>query len=162
MVYNVKHDGQFRARLDADGHKTENTLEGVYSGVVLLRGFQLVIFLAELNNLEVWGTDVGSAYLQAPTRERLYTIVAPYFGTYKGYVLVVRKALYRLKLGGKMWFEKSANIFQEMGFTQTKTQDDIWIRDKGDHYKYIARYVDNLAIAYKDPQAIINELTNLH
>ena len=36
------------------------------------------------------------------------------------------------------------------------------MRDKGDHYEYIARYVDDLAIASKDPQKIIDALTETY
>jgi hypothetical protein len=32
------------------------------------------------------------------------------------------------------------------------------MRDQGDHYKYLAVYVDNLLIASKNPQAIIDAL----
>ena len=162
MVYDVKHDGRCRARLVADGHKTETPLEGVYSGVVSLRGLRLALFLGELNNLETWGADISSAYLCAPTREKLYTIADDYFRDRKGHTLIVRRALYGLKLSGKMWSEYSGDIFQSMGFKLTKTQDDIWIRDNGDHYEYIARYVDDLAIISKRPQLIIDTLKNDH
>ena len=160
MVYDVKHDGRMRARLVADGHKTETPLESVYSGVVSLRGLRLVLFLAELNKLDVWATDIASAYLQSKTREKLYVIADDYFGDRKGHTLVVRKALYGLKLSGKMWSERSADVFMKMGFTKSKTQDDIWMRDAGDHYEYIARYVDDLAIASRNPKAICDELEN--
>ena len=122
----------------------------------------MVLFLAELNELETWGTDVGSAYLQAPTREKLYTIAEPYFGDLEGHTLIVRKAVYGLKLSGKMWSERSAEVFKSMGFLPSKTQDDIWIKDMKTHYEYIARYVDDLAIASKNPQAIIDQLTTIH
>ena len=46
-----------------------------------------------------------------------------------------------------------------MGFTPSKAEDDIWMRDKGSHYEYIARYVDDLAIISKNPQDIINNFT---
>ena len=43
-------------------------METVYSGM----------FLAEPNNLELWGADAGHAYnLQALTREKLYTVGSP-------------------------------------------------------------------------------------
>jgi hypothetical protein len=43
----------------------------VYSGVVSLCGIRLVIFLAELNQLEIWGADVGNAYLEALSKEKV-------------------------------------------------------------------------------------------
>ena len=55
----VKHDGRHKARLVADGHLTDIPLDSVYSGVVSLRGFRLVLFLGELNGLETWSTDIG-------------------------------------------------------------------------------------------------------
>ena len=36
---------------------------------LFLRNLRLAMFLAELNNLQLWGADVGNAYLQALTRE---------------------------------------------------------------------------------------------
>ena len=32
----------------------------------------------------------------------------------------------------------------------------------GDHYEYIAMYVDDIVIALKDPKTIVNILTNIH
>jgi hypothetical protein len=49
-----------------------------------------------------------------------------------------------------------------MGFFNSKADDDIWMRAKDDHYEYIAVYVDDLAIASKDPKAITDELENIH
>ena len=40
-------------------------IENIYSGVVALRNLRLVIFLGKLNNLELWGADIGNAYLEA-------------------------------------------------------------------------------------------------
>ena len=46
-----------------------------------------------------------------------------------------------------------------MGFVPSKAENDIWMRDCGDHYEYIAVYVDDLLIVSKNPQGIIDELT---
>ncbi len=52
VVFDIKHDGQHKAHLVADGHLTDIPLESVYSGVVSLWGMRLILFLAELNHLE--------------------------------------------------------------------------------------------------------------
>ena len=52
------------------------------------------MILAELNNLELWGADVGNAYLQAFTREKLYIVGGPEFEELQGHVFVMYKALY--------------------------------------------------------------------
>ena len=53
LVFDVKHDGRHKSRPVADGHLTEVPLESVYSGVVSLCSLHLLVFLAELNNLEI-------------------------------------------------------------------------------------------------------------
>ena len=74
FVYAVKHDGRYKSRVVAGGHLTDTPLESVYSGVVSLRGVRLVVFLGELNGLKIWQTDVGNAYLEAETKEKVYVI----------------------------------------------------------------------------------------
>ena len=58
----------------ADGHLTKEPNETIYSGVVSLRNLRLAMLLAELNNLQLWGADVGNAYLQALEKEILYIV----------------------------------------------------------------------------------------
>jgi hypothetical protein len=36
------------------------------------------------------------------------------------------------------------------------------MRDKGDHYEYVAVYVDDLLIASREPQSIITALETTH
>ena len=49
-----------------------------------------------------------------------------------------------------------------MGFSPSKAELDIWMQHVNNHYKYITVYVDDLAIASKDPKAIIDVSTNVH
>ena len=70
LIFAVKHDGRHKARLVAGGHLTPDPIGSIYSGVVSIRSLRLVIFLAKLNNLEVWGADIGNAYLEAKTKEK--------------------------------------------------------------------------------------------
>jgi hypothetical protein len=43
----------------AYGNLTDPNTESVYSGVVSLPGNRLISFLSQLNELELWDTDVG-------------------------------------------------------------------------------------------------------
>jgi hypothetical protein len=69
FIFTAKHDLRHKGRMVADGHLTAATHEGTYSGVILLRIMQIYILLAELNGLDVMVGDVGSAYLEALTKE---------------------------------------------------------------------------------------------
>jgi Reverse transcriptase (RNA-dependent DNA polymerase) len=122
MIYDVKHDGRHKARLVAGGHMTEINTESVYSGVVSLRGIRLVIFLAELNQLELWGADVGNAYLEALTKEKVYIIGGPEFGDLIGHTLLIFKALYGLRSSGLCWHQRFADVLRSMGFVQSRAE----------------------------------------
>ena len=111
-----------------------------------MRSLRLVIFLAELNGLEVWGADIGNAYLEARTKEKVYIIAGKGFGEFEEHTLVIDKALYGLR-----WHEKFSDTLRDMRFHISKGDPDIWMRKNGDIWEYIAVYVDDLAIAAKDP-----------
>ena len=160
FVYAVKHDGRFKARLVADGHLTKEPVESIYSGVVSLRSLRMVVFLSQLNNLEIWGADVGNAYLEAYTDEKLCIIAGPEFKELQGHLLIMIKALYRTHSGGARWHDRLFDILQDPKFKPSKADPDVWMRPepRGTCYEYIAVYVDDLAIAAKDPQAFCHEL----
>jgi len=162
MVYAVKHDGRHKARPVAGGHLTETPIDSVYSSVVSLRGIRLLTFVAELNDLEVWATDIGNAYLEPYTQEKVYIVAEPEFGNRQGRTLVIRKAFYGLKSSGLRWHERLSDVLRDMGFIPSKAERDIWMRDCRDHYKYIAVCVDDLLIASKDPSSIIKTLSEEH
>ena len=162
MVYAVKHDGRHRARLVAGGHLTDTPLESIYSSVVSLRGVRILACIAELNDLELWGTDISSAHLESYTQEKVYIIAGPEFGDLEGHTLIISKALYGLKSSGLRWHNRFSDALRAMGFTPSKAEQDIWMREKDGLYEYIAVYVDDLLIASKNPQGIIDELTKEH
>ena len=48
----------------------------------------MVVVLSQLNDLEVWGSDVGNAYLEAHTDEKLCIIAGPEFKELQGHGVV--------------------------------------------------------------------------
>ncbi len=160
FVYNIKHCGRYKSLLVAGGHKTSTPVDSTYSGVVSLQGIRIITFLAELNDLELWNTDIGNAYLESYTKEKVCFVAGPEFGKYEGHTMIILKAQYGLKTSGKCWHDKMHDTLRDMGFTPSKAEEDIWMRDMGDHYEYIAVYVDDLMIASRMPQAIIDTLTS--
>ena len=158
FVFAVKHDGRHKARLVADGHLTDTPVDSVYSGVVSLRSLCIVIFLAELNKMELVAADVSNAYLEAETREKVYIIGGLGFGELEGCTLIIFKALHGLKSSGKRWHEKLYDTLRGMNFFPSKADPDVWMREMNGLYEYIAVYVDDLAIASKSPELIIDAL----
>ena len=153
FVYAVKHAGKFKARPVADGHLTKEP-------VVSLRSLRMVVFLSQLNDLKIWGADVGIAYLEVYTDEKLCTIAGPEFKELQGHPLIMIKALHGTHSGGARWHDRLFDILQELKFKPSKADPDVWMRPEpgGTCYEYIAVYVDDLAIVAKDLQAFCNEL----
>jgi hypothetical protein len=72
-----------------DGHPTDIS---VYSGVVLsLGGFRTVLFLAELNHLNIWAMEIGNIYLDAYSSQKVYITAG--FGEHEGHIFIISRAL---------------------------------------------------------------------
>jgi hypothetical protein len=137
LIYGCKHDSRHKAQMVADSHLTDIPLESVYSVVVSLRGLRIVTFLAKLNGLDLWATDIGNAYLEAFTMEQNYIIAGPEFGQLEGHYLIIVKALYGLCTSGLHWRERFADCLRNEGFSPCKAEPDIWMRLNGDLYEYV-------------------------
>ncbi len=74
FVYAVKHDFRYKARLVAGGHMTEPPKDSVYSGVVMLRSMRLGCLIGKLSGLQVLVGDIGNAYLEAFTKEKVFFV----------------------------------------------------------------------------------------
>ena len=136
----------------AGGHRTSTPIDLVYSGVVSLAGIRAVAFLAELNDLEIWGTDIGNAYLESYTKEKVAFIAGPEFGELQGHLFIIIKALYGLRSSGARWHDRLYDTLTAMGFSPSRADPDILMRKREGHY------VDDLLIAFKDPSSIVTAL----
>jgi hypothetical protein len=158
LIYDCNHDGRHKAWMVADGHLMDIPLESVYSGVVSLRRLRIVIFLSELNGVDLWATDIGNAHLEAFTMEWNYIIAGPEFGQLEGHFLIIVKALYGLRTSGLRWHERFANCLRNEGFSPCKAEPDIWMRLNGNLYEYVATYVDDLCLGMLDPKSFTDTL----
>ena len=115
----MKHDGRHKARIVAGGHLTKEPTESVYSSVVSLQSLHIIILAAELNRLELYQADVGSAYLEALTGELIYFIAGKEFAHLgmQDHVLVLYKALYGLRSSGQCWHTHFSRTLRSEGFT---------------------------------------------
>jgi hypothetical protein len=107
FVFDVKFDLRRKARLVAGGHLTKQVFnDAPYSGIASLKSIRTCIFLGQLNGLSMCAADVGNAYLEAKTNEKLFIIAGDKFGEPTGHTLIVHKALYGLRTSGARWAEK--------------------------------------------------------
>ena len=151
-----------KARCVGNGHLTDIPICSVYSGDVSLCGHWIGAFLSELTDLEMWSTNIGNAYLEAYTSKKLYIIAGPEFGELESHILIISKALYGSRTSRLRWHQQFLDCLHDMGIGPSKAEPDIWMQLVNDHYKYIVVYVDDLAIASKDPKSIVYKLTTCH
>ena len=80
----------------------------------------MVINLPSQNNMEVWGVDIGHAYLDATTKEKIYIVAGPEFKELPGHIPVIHEALYGLKSLGLRWSQTTPDIMLQLGFKSCK------------------------------------------
>jgi Reverse transcriptase (RNA-dependent DNA polymerase) len=70
----------------------------------------------------------------------------------------VFRALYGLRSSGARWGDRLFDVLTEEGFKPSRANTSFWIRPaaNGSPYEYIAKYVDDLEIAFKKPSELIN------
>ena len=86
---------------------------------------RLVTFLADLNMLQLLVSDVGNAYLESRTKEKMYIIGGPEFGALEGHTRIIFKALYGPRTSGHSWHHRFADALRSMGFVPGKAEKDI-------------------------------------
>ena len=97
FFFDVKNGDRHKTRLVSDGHLTDVLLSSAYSGVVPLRVVRLVLFLDDRNGLGSWVTDIGDAYLEAFTKEKICIMSRPECRPLEGQTLIINKALYAMR-----------------------------------------------------------------
>ena len=65
----------------------DSLLKQFNQGVVSLKSLCLVMLLSELNQLDLCRTDIGNAYLEVCTKEKLFIVAGPEFGKLKEHFL---------------------------------------------------------------------------
>lgn len=157
-VFDVKQSGKRKARFVAGGHLTDPPKDSTYSSVVSLRSMRIVTFLAEHNDLNLLALDIGNAYLEAYTKEKVCFIAGPEFGPLAGHLLIIVKAQYGLRSSGARFHEKCADTLSGLGFKRSHADPDVWMRDAGDVYEYVCTWVDDWLCGLKDPDKFVKAL----
>ena len=89
---------------------------------------RIAFTVAALNDLDVLAPDCEGAYLNAETREKLYTILGPEWGELQGRYAIIVRALYGSKSAAASWRAKISQIIEDLGFTVCRADNDVWMR----------------------------------
>ena len=67
----------------------------------MLRGLRTCVLIGKLDSMVPWATDIGNSYLEVSISEKVCIKAGPESGELEGYLLIIYKALYGLRLSGK-------------------------------------------------------------
>lgn len=159
MIFDVKFDGRRKSRLVVGGHRApEVPKEEIYPGVVSMENIRTTLVLASLNGLDGCAADVSTSFLYGKTRENVFVISGDEFGENKEKRILIDMRLYGLESSAAIFHETLSSTLRDMNFTPYRADHDLWMRDKGDHWEYIAIYVDDLLGFSKEPMKIIDTI----
>jgi hypothetical protein len=165
MIFDIKmEDFRRKARLVAGGHRTEAPATITYASVVSRETVRLALTIAALNDLEVKVGNVLNAYITAPVKEKVWTVLGPEFGPDAGRSAIIVRALYGLKSAGAAFRAHLASFMRQMGYSSCKADPDLWLKavtrpdDNVRYYAYILCYVDDILCIHHDPMSVMNEI----
>ena len=168
MIFDIKMDFTRKARFVAGGHMTDTPTNLTYASVVARDSVRLAFLIAALNDIDILAGDIGNAYLQAYTKEKVHTVCGLEFGqNYQGRFAIIRRALYGLKSSGAAWRAQFAGTLSDLGFTSSLADPDVWMRpackNEGyKYYEYIFVYVDDLLVLSEKPDLIMKGISQIY
>jgi hypothetical protein len=150
-----------KARFCANGNVSDPLKESTFSTVVSRDTIRLFFLLAALQGTDILSADIQNAYLNAPVKEKIYTIAGKEFGPkFEGKTVLIVRALYGLRSSGKAFRDYLANNLREMGYNSSKADPDLWMKadveaDGTGYYHYVICYVDDVAATMEEPQTFM-------
>ena len=116
-------------------------------------------------NLGILCGDIGNAYVNAYTNEKVYAIAGDEFGkSTKGSIVIIVRALYGLRTSSECWHAHLADTLRGFNFKPTRYNNNVWIRqyEDGDCYDYICIHVNDFMAVGKRVQRIMDEIKSVH
>ena len=143
MVFEVKADLRCKARLVVQGHLVDP--KGLSTRATVVKGIstRLLDIIAHRDGLKVLCGDIGNAFIQAHTREQIFTRCGPEFGAREGSIAIIVRALYGLSTSAERFRTLLADFLRSMGFVPCRYDRDVWLRLREDEtgYDYICTHV---------------------
>ena len=142
---------------------TEAPATLTYASVVGRETVRVALTIAALNGLDVKTADIENAYLTAPNREKIWTVLGPEFGTDAGKRALVVRALYGLKSAGASFRNHLAECMRSIDYLPCQADPDLWMKpetteDGHKYYSYVLLYVDDALAIHEDALSVLNRM----
>eukprot|EP00957_Ditylum_brightwellii_P185649 14134862-Ditylum_brightwellii.AAC.1 len=135
------------------GHVIDSTGLMTYSSTIKDLLVKLMLLLAVKHDLGIMAGGIGNEFCTAPCMEKIWMVAGNQFGNKKGSIVILKQAMYRLKIASASFHQFLGDFLREMGFSQLHADQDLWL-EKSEEYKgynYIATHVDDIIIVAKNP-----------
>ena len=117
------------------------------------------MFFWELDGIEPWATDIGNAFLEALTSDKVciragLCMVCRHQRTSAYYL----QSIVWIETKGKAFGQLLQECLLKIRCVPSHAEAPIYMRKCDAHYEYIATYINHLVIIMKDPQSLIDQL----
>ena len=126
FVYKIKTDLCHKAHLVCDGSRVDP--HGLSTRVTVVKGISVCLLdlIADAQDLKVLCGDIDNAFIQASTKEKIYTRYSSEFGPYAGAIIV--HTLYRLTTSAECFHTMLADFLRSIGFRPSRYDRDVLMR----------------------------------
>lgn len=148
-----KSDGSFerhKARLVGNGASQQVGVDcgETFSPVVKPATIRTVLSLALSKAWSIHQLDAKNAFLHGELKETVYMHQPLGFKDtdHPNHVCLLRKSLYGLKQAPRAWFKRFADYVSSIGFSQSTSDNSLFIYRNGTTVAYILLYVDDIIL----------------
>jgi len=167
MLFTTKRDGQKKARFVARGFSQVKftDYEATYSPTVSKAAIYTFLSIATTMDMHIAQLDVTTAYLNAemdmPNRVQLETMMLDALDLHPAdnEIVILHKALYGTKQGGRQWHLHFKGIVESIGWKSSRFETNFFKRGMS----IMVVFVDDILVATPSPtelNEIVQELSN--
>ncbi len=163
-VFKVKRnaDGsveRYKGRVVAKGYSQRPGLDfdETFAPTTKWAALRAIFAIAAYEDLELESIDISAAYLNGtlPEEHEVYMQQPEGFeegGAHRACRL--RKGLYGLKQGGRLWYVRLDQAFQTMGFKRIESDRSVYVWERQGSKVIVPVFVDDITIACRSKDAI--------
>ena len=153
MVFKLKKNpnglgNRYKAHLIAKGYLQTLGFDftETFSLVVKATSLRIILTIVLDRGWQLRKLDVNNAFLNGSLQEEVYMDQPPRFEQWKDLACKLHKALYGLKQATRAWFVKLKNSLSSLGFTLSKANQSLFLKNTTTSYIFILDYVDDIII----------------
>ena len=163
-VFRIKRkaDGEvdrYKARLVAKGYSQRPGIDfdEVFAPTTRWAALRIILANGALEGAYIESVDISNAYLNGVLDNSTEVYMKQPEGYHQGdqnRVCRLKKGLYGLKQGGRLWYERLGEVLQGMGFKRLQSDNSVYIWMSNGVKVIIPVFVDDLTLVSKSKDAI--------